>query len=107
MAAGGINKITQGIDHNTFKRVNVNYDSFDTLSDVVFKYRHRNLSFSMVFEGTGTIQYSFNGNTVHGDMQSGTATASIFFDNRNVSGIWFRRSAGDGGNVRVEGWANP
>lgn len=105
MAAGGIAKITNGVDFHTFRRVAVDGYEFDELSDMVFRYRHSNLSFSLVFEGTGTIEYSFNGNTVHGDMTAGGATESMFFDNRNIAGIWFRVKTGTGGDVRIEGWA--
>jgi len=105
MAAGGIAKITQGKDFHKFVRCPVDGYVFTELSDVVFNFRHSNLSFSLVFEGTGTIEYSFNGNTVHGDMTAGGATEAMFFDNRNVPGIWFRISSGAGGDVRVEGWA--
>jgi len=104
MAAGGIPKHTQGKDFHKFQRFLVDGYEFDDHSDVTFNFRHSNLSFSLVFEGTGTIQYSFNGNTVHGDMTAGGATEAIFFDNRPVTGIWFRISTGAGGNVRVEGW---
>jgi hypothetical protein len=92
-------------DYNTFERITVDGYAFSTDPNVIFDYRHSNLSFSMVWEGTGVIQYSFNGSTVHGDMTSGAATAAMFFDDRPIGKIWFRISTGVGGTVRVEGWA--
>ena len=96
---------TQGVDFHKFQRVTVDGYVFDPDgADVVFNFRSSQLSFSLVFEGTGTIEYSFNGNTVHGDMTAGTPTAAMFFDNRPVFAIWFRLVSGTGGTVRVEGW---
>ena len=92
------------VDYNTFARIAVDGYVFTTDPDVRFDYRHSNLSFSLVWEGTGVIEYSFDGETVHGDMQNGQPTAAMFFDDRCVSYIWFRLVSG-GGNVRVEGWA--
>lgn len=92
-------------DYSTFSRVTVDGYVFKTDPDVTFNYKHSNLSFSLVWEGTGIIEYSFNGQTVHGDMQNGTPTQAMFFDNRCVSKIWFRIKSGAGGPVRVEGWA--
>lgn len=69
-----------------------------------FKFRYSNLSFSLVWKGTGIIEYSFNGNTVHGDMESSTPTQAMFFDNRIVQGIWFRVKSGSGGDIRIECW---
>ena len=60
--------------------------------------------FSMVNEGAGVIQYSFNGNTIHGDLTPGTPTAAIIFDNRPINKIWFRLTAPGSSIVRVEAW---
>lgn len=103
--ANGYPKQTLGVDFNKFARVSVDGYSFNPTANVVFNFRHSNLSFSLIWEGTGIIEYSFNGNTVHGDMESGSLTESLFFNNRNVMGIWFRIKEGPGGPVRVEGWA--
>lgn len=94
-----------GKDFNHFERINVTAVAFGEYADTQFKFRCSNMSFSLVWEGTGTIEYSFNGNTVHGDMQNGVSTATLIFENRVVPGIWFRVKSGSGGNVRIEGWA--
>jgi hypothetical protein len=98
-------KIEIGKDFQHFQRVNVSGANFPQFADVQFKFRRSNMSFSLVWEGEGVVEYSFNGNTVHGDMQDGTPTEAMFFDNRNVNGIWFRLASGSAGDVRVEGWA--
>lgn len=95
-------------DFNKFQKVTVDGYDFKPLAnpDVWFDWRHSNLSFSLVHEGTGTIEYSFNAVTVHGDMIAGTPTEAIFFDNRPVNKIWFRCQAdGYESVVRVEGWS--
>jgi hypothetical protein len=90
-------------NYNTFSRITVDGYAFSSAPDVTFTYRHSNLNFSLVWEGTGIIEYSFDGTNVHGDMQNGQPTQAMFFDNRNVGAIWFRLVSGSG-TVRVEGW---
>ena len=98
-------KNTKGADFHKFQRVTVDGYDFAEFADVVFNFRTGgSLSFSLVFEGSGRIEYSFNGNTVHGDMTAGSPTSAMFFDNRPVFAIWFRLVSGTGGIVRIEGW---
>jgi hypothetical protein len=100
--------ITQGKDFNFFQTLAVTdgYFNHNPLNDadVFFNFRGQ-VSFSLVNEGAGIIQYSFNGQTLHGDMTPGTPTQAIFFDNRRVSKIWFRLRGGQpDSTVRVEAW---
>lgn len=97
-------------DFNKFARITVDGYTFAASDspDIDFSFRHSNLSFSMVLEsGSGVVEYSFNGSTLHGDLEIGTPTEAIFFDNRPVSKIWFRAKTGAaiGASVRVEGWS--
>ena len=99
-------KNEKGADFNLFKRVTITSSSFADYADVTMNFRHSNLGFTMLFEGSGTIEYSFNGITVHGDMDSAKATKGLVFDNRKVDAIWFRLgTASSGVTVRVEAWA--
>jgi hypothetical protein len=97
--------ITQGQDYNFFTKVTVDGYVFDPDTEDVLITIKGQQTFSLVNEGSTLVEYSFNGNTLHGDMTPGTSTAAIFFDNRRVSKIWFR--APDGGDpiVRVEAWS--
>jgi len=53
------------------------------------------------------IEYSFDGETVHGDMTPKMPSEAIIFDNRAQSKIWFRRVIpGIPVLVRVEAWRN-
>ena len=102
--------ITQGKDFNFFRKLFVTSNTFahntNSDADVVFNFRFQ-VGFSLINEGTSVVQYSFNGNTLHGDMTPGTSSAALFFNHRSVSQIWFRKEDADGydGYVRVEAWA--
>lgn len=51
------------------------------------------------------VQYSFDGETVHGDMRPTFPSEAIIFDNRFHSRIYFRRAtAGNPVIVRIEAW---
>lgn len=93
---------TQGKDFNYFKKVDVASSSFQDNPEIVINIRGIS-SFSLVNEGDAVVEYSFNGETVHGDLTPDTPTEAIFFDNRPVSYIWFR-TATPGQTVRVEAW---
>ncbi|MDP2696409.1 MAG: hypothetical protein Q8O87_04165 [bacterium] len=95
--------ITQGKDTNFFQKVTINSAAFKSNCDIYINIRGT-CSFTMINEGLGTIEYSFNGSTLHGDMIPGTPTEALFFDNRVVSKIWFRTAAGPN-IVRIEAWA--
>lgn len=94
----------RGKDFNYFNRISVSSGSFGTTADVVFNF-HGRASFTLINEGSGTVSYSFNGTTTHGDLVPGTASAALSFDDRAVFAIWFKLSSGATSNVRVEGWA--
>jgi len=97
---------TWGKDFDFFYKgdVVVRANGWRANADAVFNFRGQ-VSFSIVNEGTQVIEYSFNGNTLHGDLTPGTPTQAIIFDNRRVSRIWFRTSA-PGQTIRVEAWAS-
>jgi hypothetical protein len=75
--------------------------------DIAITFPTHGLSF-ITYGATSanTIEYSFNGTDVHGDMVPGTSSASLVFDFRPVSTIWFRLKAGSTGpvNIRIEAW---
>jgi hypothetical protein len=100
-----IGKITYGRDFNFFNKLTVTATNFGDQSvdgyqpDVIITFPTYTVTFQL--ESGGPVQYSFNGNTVHGDMTSGKASASLTFENRVISKIWFKGS----GVVRIEAWA--
>jgi len=103
MSYTNINKKTQGRDYNFFERKTITSASFGDHPDMVITFPTTGIIF--LNEGTGIIEVSFNGNTVHTELNSADATKGLSFDNRTVSLIWFRvKSGGPSIPVRVEAW---
>lgn len=109
MGFAGINKKSFR-DHDYFQKVSVNWIAFGGGStdgigpDLIITFSTRNIMF--LNEGTGVVEYSFNGNRVHGELNSATVTQALSFDNRVVSTIWFRVKTGSTGPiiVSVQAW---
>lgn len=93
---------TQGKDYNFFTKISIIDTSFPNESQVTIPFIDQ-VGFSLINEGSVKIEYSFNGNTLHGDLTPGTPTAAIIFDERRIPAIWFRASAPS--TIRVEAWA--
>lgn len=103
----GIPKKTLGKDFNFFKKLDVTWTSFNETSDVTIPFPARVLTIHNEGSGsTNAIEYSFNGNTVHGDMIPGKSSATLSFEDRPFSGIWFRIKSGSSGTItiRIESW---
>jgi hypothetical protein len=99
--------ITWGRDFNFFQKLVVTASSFNTNCDMVITFPTDTVTFQLeAGTGVGAIQYSFNGNTVHGDLSVGTTglitSNNLVFRDRIISKIWFKGA----GTVRVEAWAN-
>lgn len=88
--------------HNHFQKVSVSGASFPENPQVFFDMRGV-ISFTMNNEGTGAVEYSFDGETLHGDMTPGEGSENLKFTDRTVFKIWFRAASGTH-TVRVEGW---
>lgn len=106
-----IGHTTYGKDWNFFQKVTVAATTFGGGSvdgyqpDMVITFTTQNVIF--LNEGTGILEYSFNGNTVHGELDGSTnsLTKMFTFTNRVVSKIWFRvKSGSTGGTVSVQAW---
>jgi len=97
-----------GRDFNFFQKITVTASTFGGNSvsgkqpDMIITFPTYTVTFQL--ESGGPVQYSFNGQTTHGDMQAGTTglitSNSLVFENRVISTIWFKGS----GVVRVEAW---
>jgi hypothetical protein len=101
--------ITRGADFNFFEKLEVTNTTFGDpndgyQADIIISLRGPLKTLFLVNEGSEVIEYSFNGNTLHGDLTPGTPTAALSFDNRPVSKMWFR-VAGGSSIIRVEAWA--
>ena len=87
--------------YNYFSVITVDGYSFPTNSQVNFDFVAQGISF--LNRGTHTIQYSFDGTTLHGDLNPSDASKGLVFDSRYENRVWFRGLDGYG-DVRVESW---
>lgn len=101
---------TQGRDFNFYQKLDVVNTTFGLSgdgykADMIITFPTQGVFF--LNEGTGTVEYSFNGNTVHGELDSTLPSKGKAFDNRTIAMIWFRVKAGSSGPIRisVEAWA--
>jgi hypothetical protein len=107
----GIGYKTQGLDFNFYQKLSVTATTFGGSSvdgyqpDMIIWFPTQGVQFLNL--GTGVIEYSFNGSTIHGELNSANATAGLTFDNRVVSMIWFRVQTGSTGPIliSVQAWA--
>jgi hypothetical protein len=76
------------------------YD-FPTNPQVVFTFNSQ--GFTFLNRGTHVVQYSFDGATLHGDLDPADASQGLSFDGRCECKVWFRALDGYG-DVRVEAW---
>jgi hypothetical protein len=98
-------KNTVGRDFNFYEKIEVSSPDFNEKLDVIITFSTQ--SVMMLLENTtGIVEYSFNGNTVHGELNSALPSRAIAFDNRVISKIWFRIKSGSPSplTVRVDAW---
>ena len=106
----GLGPINIGRDYNFFQKKSVTKTTFGVSADgyacdMIITFPTQGLIF--INEGSGTVEYSFNGNTVHGELDSAsTSTKMLTFNDRVVSKIWFRVKSGSSGPivVSVQAW---
>ena len=91
---------------NFFTKLNITGTDFVEAQRAVWSFN--SVGIALLVESTSTsdvVQYSFDGETVHGDLTPTTASEGIIFDNRYESNVWFRRvSLGGPVLVRIESW---
>jgi len=101
--------ISYGRDFNFFANVTPGHSgsgAFATDCDVVITFQTDTVTFWLPTTGGGSVQYSFNGNTVHGTLDSANTLGpnTLTFQDRVISKIWFT-TTGSSPIVRVEAWA--
>ena len=114
MAFPGIKK-NFGRDHEYYKSLTVSWSQFGapdgyTLADgygpdLIITFPTQGIMFTN--ESAQTVEYSFNGTTVHGVLNGNTnsTTRSVIFNNRVVSLIWFRMKSGStASDITVTAW---
>lgn len=92
-------------DNNFFDKLAVSSTSFE---DHRVGWNFTSVGIAVMIESNNildVVQYSFDGETVHGDMTPTLPSEAIIFDNRMHNKIWFRRATpGDPVVTRIEAW---
>ena len=101
----GIGHTNNGKDRNFFQKVSVTSSSFGAVSvdgnqpDMMITFLTQGAMFLNL--GTGVVEFSFNGNTVHGELNSANPSSGLTFNDRIISKIWFRVQSGSSGPIVV------
>ena len=108
-----IGKKNFGRDFNFYQKFEVVATDFGSESiggeqpDTVITFPTQGLMFFNEETGAGkVVEYSFNGNHVHGELDPTLIETPLIFNNRVASLIWFRVKAGSTGpiTIRVDAW---
>jgi hypothetical protein len=55
-------------------------------------------------DATSIVEVSFNGNTVHEELNPALATKGMSYDRRTISSIWLRLKSGSSAIISVRAW---
>jgi hypothetical protein len=107
----GIGYKTQGKDYDLYQEFSVTATTFGgssvsgTQPDYIITFKTQGVMFLNL--GSGAVEVSFNGNTVHAVLDSTNASAGLTFDSRVVTMIWFRVKSGSSGPIKISlaAWA--
>lgn len=95
-------------DYNFYKKVEISDTTFSTDADAFITFANYAIILTNEDTGNDVVEYSFNGDTVHGELVPGNTspTRQLTFLNRQVSRIWFRVKDGSMGpiTVRIDAW---
>jgi hypothetical protein len=116
--------VTLGTDRNFFQKLSVSATGFGSNNatspyvpgsqpDMIVPFNTQCVIFTNLSLASGTyaantvVEYSFNGQVVHGELGSSSANISLTFQNRPVAKIWFRLQTGSSGPiiVSVQAWS--
>ena len=117
MTFTGIGKVTHGRDFNFFQKINVTAVNFGDASpdgspDMIISFPIEGMI--MINEAssgstTSVVEFSFNGLTVHGELDSSLPSRTLTFYHRMQNLVWFRVKSGSSGpvTISVNAWATP
>lgn len=95
-----------GQDFFFFKKVTVSSGSFASTSDIVIPFNTQGLM--LMNESTSSVvEFSFRGNTLHGELDPTLPSKTLSFDGIRVCTIWFRLKSGSPATISVYGWSIP
>ena len=90
--------IELGTDFNFYQVTAVATASFPTTAQAILRFRGQHQL--MFICESGSVEYSFNGNTVHGKATAAGQDAKLMFGVRTGNKIWLRGT----GTIRIEAW---
>lgn len=96
-------RINLGRDFNFFQKSTITDPTFSS-TQPTFIITFPVQGFHIYNEGSGVVEYSFNGNTVHGELDSTKDSKTIRFENRSCNKVWFRLKSGSSIIVRLDAW---
>ena len=121
----GTGSVTLGHDRNFFQKLSVTATAFGGNNngslyvpgpqpDMIIPFNTggvvmTNLALTGTWAAGSVVEYSFNGQVVHGELGSSTQNISLSFLGRPVAKIWFRLQTGSAGpvSVSVQAWSTP
>ena len=121
----GTGSVTLGYDRNYFQKLSVTATAFGGNNDgslyvpgpqpdMIIPFNTggvimTNLALTGVWAAGSVVEYSFNGQVVHGELGSSTQNISLSFLGRPVAKIWFRLQSDSAGpvSVSVQAWSTP
>ena len=109
----GVGFTTYGFDTHAFNKQQITWSAFgggavdNVQPDFIFPFQTQGIILSAL-AGTGVVEFSFNGITVHGELSVGTVNAQIKMDFCYATKIWFRIQSGSTGPITISslGWKN-
>lgn len=101
-----LSPITLGKDNFFFEKKQISSASFGSSADIAVTLKSKN-SLLIVNQGPGVIEVSFNGNTVHAELNLDIGTGSIAINDPSIVKIWFRLKSGAPSVVLVQNDAVP
>jgi hypothetical protein len=109
MGFSGITK-TQGKDFNFFTKITITSGTFGATSgdgkspDVIIPFSTQGIM--LLNEDTAAVvEVSFNGNTVHDELNATLPSRGVVYDNRVASLIWLRLKSGGSAVVSIRAWS--
>lgn len=100
--AGPVTK-TQGKDFNYFKRFTVTNSEFNSTADCQIPFLV--IGYTLYNEDNADpVEVSYNGRTIHDELNPTDATKMVTFTNRANSLIWFKLKSGTSAVVSVRAW---
>ena len=102
---------TQGKDFNFFQKFTVSNSTFGGDTDgysptCIISFTTSGVAY-LLEDKTNIVEISYNGRTVHEELNPNFASSGIIYDNRIVSLIWLRLKAGSPGPavVSIRAWS--